>query len=141
MKTLMLTAEEEKLFSKFSQELRSGWEVVREEKTYEDSEDRREIRFQLLRLHDPSLRSFCEKAGQMKTPEDFAALAKSIDLQKVSNEELAQMFFALGPTVITAMAQAVLGVAVTHDDIEIAAALFVLRHEILDSFPSSVDVQ
>lgn len=134
MTTLYLTSMEQQLFAKLSAELREGWVIEGETVHYEDTPEKQMMRIGLVRLHDPVLLALKEKVLQAGTQEHMAALIHSIDLQKVNERDLASLFFAMGPEVLSYLIRSLLREAATDQDIEGITALTVIRHSILNAF-------
>lgn len=131
MRTLHLTAQEQTLFHAFPDALRDGWEMEAETLSYEDSLQRRMIRLSLLRLHDPKLLALRDQAQKADSVETIAALLVDFDLKEVDEDDLAELFFALGPVAITQLMAALFATAQTDADIEGITALSVIRHSVL----------
>ncbi len=134
MNTLYLTPSEEKMFSSRSADLQQSWTVTPEVLTYADTPERRAFRFQMLRVQDPQLIQFREKALQAMSDTTFIELASSIDLTRIDNRDLTQIVFALGPDAMGMIITGILQSATMKDDIELAAAFSALRHGMLESF-------
>lgn len=134
MNTLYFTPSEQKVFSSLSSELQGSWSVELERLTYADTPKRRAFRFQMLRVQDPALVQFREKALVVKNEQEFAALAATVDLKAVSNKDLTHIVFALGPDAMTMIIADLLESAKNQEDMELAAACAALRHGMLESF-------
>lgn len=134
MHTLYCTQSEQKAFVALSTDVQKGWTVELELLTYTDTPERREFRFQMMRVRDPQLLRFREQAMGAKTEKAFMDLATTIDLKKVDNRDLTHIIFALGPDAMTMIIGDLLRGAKNTEDIELAAALSALRHGMLESF-------
>lgn len=84
----------------------------------------------LLKLRDPRLLGFLEKAKKANTVDALAALVLGTDLKKVSDADLAELFFALGPGPIGRCVESMLAAAVKDEDIEGVAALTTIRRSL-----------
>ncbi len=105
-----------------------------EEKAWvEDKPEHRRMRFYLLRLHDPRLRAFLEQAKTRNSAEALAELVQKTDLAEVNDGDLAELFFALGPTTLSMLIEKMLRDAKTDVDVEGVASLTEIRHSLLSS--------
>jgi len=134
MTTLYLTPSEQQLFQALPSDLREGWTVEAETHGYNDTPPRMELRMALLRIHDPRLVAFREQVQTAKTIEEVVELIKLEDLSKVDEDDMAALFFALGPQYISSMIEVMLGEVTTDKDVEGITALTVIRHTILQAF-------
>src|SRR3989339_1049927 len=100
MNTLSLTAEEKKIFDGLPAPVREGWEVQEEKGSYQDSQEKLSTRLALLKVHDPKLVDFQKKAAGMSA-EQLSELIAKTDLTGVADADLAQLSFAVGPTILT----------------------------------------
>lgn len=133
MDTLFLTGREMKLFDALPSAVKEGWTVERETMTVEETPENIRTRLSLLSLHDPKLRAFQKKAQSMNTPEELASLVSDTDLKDVSDADLAELFFALGPTALSSLIEHELQHATTDDDLDNVDALVTIRHSLLSS--------
>lgn len=138
MHTLYLTGEEGKKFSVLPEAVRSTFSVEKETLTYKDSPKRRGVRFSLLQATDPQVQAVKDVALSSKTDEEFLEAAKAVDMRKVSEEQIADVLFALGPDVIGHFLVNLLSHAKTSDDMELIAALSEARHAMLSSLTSAL---
>jgi hypothetical protein len=136
MKTLFLTPQEQAVFDALSDDLKEGWETEGETLTYDDTPQKRMIRLSLLRLHDPVLLELRDRAEKAQSPEELANLLHDLDLKDIDDGDLASLFFALGPVVLSQLISHLLGAVTNDKDIEGVTALTVIRHSILSSFRS-----
>lgn len=134
--TLFLTDSEKAIFDGFEASQKEGWEVQDETLTFQDTEEYRKIRLELLRVHDPKLQDFQKKATEAKNSEEVEELIANIELQNLPEDDLMQLFFAMGPDVLTSFIKVYLEQAKTDDDLEAACALTNIRHALLDSLQS-----
>lgn len=133
MNTLYLTQAEHKTFDAFSDALKDGWEVEAETAQYTDTRQKQLIRLSLVRLHDPKLVALRESVQKCSTKEEVIALLQEKDLTDVGNDELAELFFALGPATLSGLIYAVLAQSSTDKDLEALAALTLIRHTMLSA--------
>ncbi len=134
MHTLHLTKEEQKLFAKLSPDLTKDLSVEAETLSYEDTPQRRAIRLKLLKVQDSSILAFLESAKKAKDNEGFIEAVKSVDLTKMSSDDLSELFFAIGPDAIGVILHGVLLAAVSRQDLDVAVSLSTIRHGVLEAF-------
>lgn len=133
MHTLYLTKDEQKLFAKLPTELTKELSVEQETMTYEDTPQRRAIRLKQLSVTDSSLKKFLETAAFAGSDQEFSAMITSLDLTKISGDDIAEIMFAIGPDGTGIMILQALEHANSRDAVELACALSLLRHEMLDA--------
>lgn len=124
---------EKEAFLSLSDSLREGWAVKDETLTYTDTPKNREIRFMIARFHDPKLLKIKEGFKSVKSDEDFVKLMETIDLGAMSETDLGQIVFALGPDALSAFILATMKTVDTDSDLVMLANLSELRHELLES--------
>lgn len=134
MNTLHLTTDERAMYEALPEALREGWTVEDETLTYDDSPQKCAIRLSLVRLHDPTLLKLRAQAQENASPEAVAALLQQTNLSDVLEDDLAELFFALGPAILTRLIAAMLPAVSTDADMEGATAITVIRHSVLQSF-------
>ncbi len=132
-----LTAAEQLLWAKVPQNLQGGWTVETETGTWRDSPERRRMRMQLVKLSDPKLLAFMEKAKAAATAEALAALLSETDLKGIADADIAELFFALGPAATGKLIELMLASAKTAADIEGIAALASIRRSLYTSLLST----
>lgn len=130
---LYLTADEKRFFASMKPELTGGWQVEQEALEFTDTPERRKLRFELLRLSDPSLKQAKERIVAAKSEAEFQQLLKTLDFSQIGNHDFSRLLFALGPDALSLVVQDVMGNAATKDDVELVAALAGLRHLMLES--------
>lgn len=134
MPTIFFTAEERKVLEKLPEGLRAGVKIDEEQKTFTDSDERREVRMRNLKLEHPELRALQEQAQKKKfTAEEIGKIAESIDLSGLSQNDLIEIAFAWGPDVFTQMIAAALPTVSSSDDLAEVANLAGIRHGLLIS--------
>ncbi len=133
MKTIYLTAQEKNIYDALPDDVREGWEVEDETVSYQDSDAKRATRFALLRLHDPKLLAFRDVASKVKNIEDLNVLNQRSDLSDVQDADLAELFFALGPEVLTHLIGFLFPSISDDEALEDIVALTVIRHSFLTS--------
>lgn len=133
MNTLFLKAHETSAFDALSADLREGWSVETETLSFQDTDHRRRIRFELLRVEDPAMKKFLESAAQAESADAFEALVKDTDFEKLSDADFSELMFAIGPDGIGILLEAALKNVKNDEDIAYAAELSQVRHGILES--------
>lgn len=133
MNTLHLTTAEQSIFASLSDALREGWSTETETLSFQDTEHRRRIRFEMLKLDDPRMQHFMEKASQAGSAEDLDALIKGTDFSDVSDADFSELMFAIGPDGVTLLLHAALANAKDDDDVSYVAELSHIRHGLLES--------
>ncbi len=134
MHTLILTPVETSLFAKVDTAMREGWDVQSEELTFDDSPEKFHLRLALIRLHDPALVAFRDRVKTMTKPEEIAAEMQKIAPELLLHDDLAALFFAMGPGMLSMMIELLLQEIENDTDLLRLAALTFVRHEILSSY-------
>ncbi len=134
--TLFLTDSEKTMFEGLDSSAKEGWDISEETLTFSDTEEYRKIRLELLRVHDPKLQELQKKALEAKTSEEMEELIAHIELQDLPEDDLMQLFFAMGPDVLTSFIKVYLEQSKMDDDLEAVCALTSIRHALLDSLQS-----
>lgn len=132
MKTLHLTDSEQALYQNLAADVRDGWEIATEDLPIQDSPEKRAVRMSLLRIRDPKLVLIQELAAGGDSKAVIDAI-QNHDLSEVNEEDLQQIFFALGPVVVTKLIESMIPEAKTDKDVEGITALTVIRHALLSA--------
>jgi hypothetical protein len=130
---LYLTADEQTLFRDLSGSLKEGWEVQAETQSFQDNDQRRRIRYELLKLEDPIVKDFLQNIATAKTEQEFQAVIEKTDFTKIANKDLMELLFAIGPDGVSVLVKTAIEQAQTDDDLMYAAELSNARHELLAS--------
>ena len=133
MHTLYLTADEKKLFEKLPGKLREGCEVKDETQTYKDSSARQTLRLEVIRLHDPKVKALQQTALAAKSEAELMKIVEEADLSGISDRDLTQLLFALGPEAIKGIISTMFAKAQKNEDIEQIAAFSALRNGMFES--------
>ncbi|MDD3896957.1 MAG: hypothetical protein PHU04_03910 [Candidatus Peribacteraceae bacterium] len=135
---LSLTADEQKLFDALPDGLKEGWVITEEQGTYSDTPRHRMMRMQLMHLHDPKMQEFLGKAKATEGDEKaLAALVARTDLSDVSDGDLAELFFVLGPAPLSALILSLLRAVKSDEDIDDLASLTLIRNSLLSALHHS----
>jgi hypothetical protein len=131
---LYLTAEEQKLFTEqVADHLRDGFNVETETLRFEDTPHRQRLRMETMYLTSPSLKAFADQVAKGMSVQDMGKLFSTFNPQDISETDFGQIFFGLGPTVMTAYLWQYLQDVRSDDDVMTLAAFTQLRHIILTS--------
>ncbi len=125
MSTIYLTTEEQTVFASMPEA--KGWKVV-SETVPQDTQEAMNIRYGLMRLRDPQLKSFQEGVRSAKSQDDVIALVKNIDLTKLSDDDLSELYFAMGAVGITTV---IAGLLTDKAPMDAIAAFSDIRHQLL----------
>ncbi len=133
MKTLYLTPTETSVFATLPEAVRDGWELEKEVLTYADTSEKQVLRLSLIRLHDPSLIHLRDKALEAATIEEVTALIHSMDVRLVDEDDLAELCFAIGPSMLSRLIVSLMKMVTNDKEMEAVTALTLIRHAILRS--------
>ncbi len=139
MNTLyFLQISEKAAFDRLPDALKEGWKIATSAggKTG-DTPERCLLRASLIRLHDPVLRNFLDKAKTCNTEKELAVLFSRIDLGSVHPDDLLELVFALGPDALSGIILQLLTSAKTDQDVLGIAALSFLREELFAASAAS----
>lgn len=134
---LHLTAAEIKLFQALPKELTKDWEATEETVVFTDTPEKMQIRMRNLTVHDPKLVALKAKAQSITTEKEFAALTGDIDFATIDQEDLIELYFAIGPDALTVFIGDALKHTKTSDDMIGLASLTIIRHGLLLSLTST----
>ncbi len=134
MNTLYLTWPEQILFQELPSGLTEGWKIDTEHLGFVDTPERRELRLSLVRIHDRRLLDLREKVQKAQTIEEVASYIQDMDLKGIDDDDIASLFFGLGPTYISSLIQHMLRTVTTDRELEGITALTVIRHSMLNAF-------
>lgn len=134
MNTLYLTWPEQILFQALPSGLTEGWKLATESLGFVDTPERRELRLSLVRVHDQRLKDLRDKVQKAQTVEEVATHIQDMDLKGIDDDDIASLFFGLGPAYISNIVQYMLRTAKADRELEGITALTVIRHSLLNSF-------
>lgn len=138
MNTLYLTATEKKLFDALSENLKEGWQIADADISYDETPEKRLIRFRLVRLQDPALKTFQEKAIAAKTEEEISDLLASFDMASLNEVDMTEIMYAMGPDLIGGVIEHYLKHVENDEDIEGIASISVFRNLFFSSQAANV---
>jgi len=133
---LYLTVDERTLFDALPAKLKEGWEVKEEKGTYQDDDMKRMLRMTFVRLQDPALKQLQVKLKSVKNEQELVELGKTVDFSSASEEDLAELFFAMGAKDMTRLLRMKMHSAQMDDDLDGIAALSGIRHTFYESVPA-----
>lgn len=139
MNTLyFLHLSEKAAFDRLSEGLKEGWNIMPSKgpKTT-DTPERQLLRTRLIRIHDPVLKKFQERAKACRNEQELFALLPSIDLASVHPDDLLELVFALGPDTLSGIILGLFKIAKTDRDVLGIASLSFLREELFAASLSS----
>lgn len=136
-KTLYLTKAEMDLFNTLPAGVKEGWEVKKEGLEFEDSPRKQAMRFQLMKPKSKSLVAFSKSIQKNPSQAELRKLIENLNFSQVSETELRQIFFAIGPSGLSALLQDALKNVKNDQDILFAADLSAARHILLETLTES----
>jgi hypothetical protein len=131
MHTVFLTREEKKEFLSLPTQYQDGWQVEEETIPFADSEESWRLRRDLLTFSDQGLKGIEEKVRSAASQEEVERAVENLQLSGLSDADLAELFFALGPVALSAIILRLLPLARSDDDVASLAAFTVIRHNLL----------
>ncbi len=135
MLTLQLTKAEMTLFQALPESVRNGWKTEEELLTFEDTPSRRSMRMSVIKLTDPRLLRLRTQVSELQQkPQDAKKLMDDMDFSDVNDDDLLQLFYAMGPDVLTFMIVQLLQPTANDEDVQMVASLSMIRHLILFAF-------
>ncbi len=137
IQTLYLTTAEQKLFDALSEQVKEGWMVEKESNDFQDAPAKRRMRLSLMHLHDFRLLAFVERAKATDSPEALAKLVLGQDLSGVSDNDIAELCFALGPSPLGRIIESLVSIATNDDNLTDIQAITVIRHSLLTSMQTT----
>lgn len=138
MKTLILTDVEQVAFSKLSADLRKDCKVQPETIIFQDTQEARDLRLEMMEVTDPTVLHFQRQISEIQSPEQFSSLVSGIDLGTVGDAAINQLLFALGPDAVTILIGRILPNAKSAEDMQGIADLSEVRHSLLHSLTVSI---
>ncbi len=133
MAALYLTPAEERLFRTLPDAIIHGCDIAQEQLTFQDSYDRRRMRFDLIQLKTPELFEVARRLQGSTSSDEILKLVDSIDIRTADPKDVSRLFFALGPDVISIIINQLLSTAATSDNIDDIGAFTEMRHDMLTS--------
>ena len=77
-----------------------------------------------------------QKAQGAKTMDEAAETLKDYDLENLSEDDMWEMFFALGPDAVASMMEKMFAEVKEDKDVENVSTLSIIRHELLTNLTS-----
>lgn len=123
------------LFQALPESVRNGWKTEEELLTFEDTPSRRSMRMSVIKLTDPRLLRLRTQVSELQQkPQDAKKLMDDMDFSDVNDDDLLQLFYAMGPDVLTFMIVQLLQPTANDEDVQMVASLSMIRHLILFAF-------
>jgi|GEM_PF-3340907 len=129
---LLLTGDEQKMFSALSAKIRDGWTVQNVTVTQEEDEDLA-VRLRMADFDTIPLRSFAQQLQTAKTSQDYMKAAAVFDFRTLDPEQMAELFFVLGVKTLTGFIGYLLLSAQTDEDIQGVSSLSQIRQMLSDT--------
>lgn len=137
MEALYLTSAEERLFRALPSQIIDGLEVVGEQINFQDTPARRYARLDLMKLEAGSpLRQQFESIRVDTDENSIVSIASGIDPKSLSEQDLREVFFVLGPAGMSVLISKALSLVKSSLDLDGVAALAAIRHELISSLPA-----
>jgi hypothetical protein len=134
--TLFLTSEEQQHL-RLEGALAQEWKIVTEKGVPTDSDKDRAIRMAFLSVQDSSLQDVARLARSGVAASLILAAILRLSLERVSESDLAELFFALGPVSLTALIATILEEGITQKTAPALALIAAVRHSYLVAASSS----
>lgn len=135
MLTLQLTQAEMKLFQALPETVRNGWKTEEEKLTFEDTPSRRAMRMSVIQLQDPRLLDLRKNIAELQQkPDEAKELIDALDFSGMSDDDMIQLFYAMGPDAVSFIIMQLLTAKTTDDDLKMVASLSMIRHLTLFAF-------
>ncbi len=134
MPSIHLTKEEQKKFAPYQAMLPKGWDVQQETLTFDDSREKHAARIRNLHITYKPLLEAMRKAQAIGKTDDLIALSATIDLSKVPESELLELYFAMGPKAFTDVLAMMLAQGLKDEkDMLVFVSDAIIRHKLLES--------
>lgn len=133
MPTLHLTPTEQTLHAALPADVRSDIAVVAERLSFEDSEELLSVRLELMHFSDPAMLDLRKRIQSAASMDDMMAAVDALDFRTVSEHDLIELLFALGPTIVGNLIEEMLHDAKEVDDVRSVATFSAIRHVMLQS--------
>ncbi len=134
--TLFLTAKEQAALTSIPAVLVAKTVMQTETLAYADTPQRRSIRVRNMQLAHPAFRELKEKFSGGTLAECMKFVAE-IPFESVSEDDLTELYFAMGPDVLTSLIAGMLPHVHSDDDVEALMSLSFIRHSLLSSLSVS----
>jgi hypothetical protein len=128
MNTLYLTPAERAVFQVLSPNVRDSWQVADAKIGYEESERRRRARFTNMNVQDPRLKDIRKRAEKGESKEQLTSVLGKADFSDLNESDMVELFYALGPEIISALILVLLSETKEDADLEQVSAYSSMRH-------------
>ncbi len=133
MKTLYLLPAEEKLLAALPGSITAGWTVEKETAVIIETADELKLRYRIANFTDPNVKALAESMKGAASSAEIEKILQTFDMQKLPQDQLAELFFTLGTKVTGWMITYVLSKAKDQEDMEGAAGLTLIRHMLIEA--------
>lgn len=97
--------------------------------SYEESEAKQRVRCKFMKL-SPKIQKSMSSVASAVSPEGMEKWVASLDLQSLTDDDIRELFYALGPVSIGRILERTIPLVQSDTDLEAVAAIAVLRHVI-----------
>lgn len=133
MKTLYLLPAEEKLLAALPGDITAGWTAEKETAVIIETADELKLRYRIANFTDPNVKALAESMKGAASSAEIEKILQTFDMQKLPQDQLAELFFTLGTKVTGWMITYVLSKAKDQEDMEGAAGLTLIRHMLIEA--------
>lgn len=138
---VFLTAHEQSAFLQLPAAIRPMATVEPEVLSYQDNDKRREIRVRNMQLRHPTLLQLKERLTSASALKEVTALLATMDFSVLPEDDLAELYFAMGPNVVSQLLTNLLPNVRSKEDLEALVSLSLIRHSLLLSLsPTGVSL-
>ncbi len=81
-----------------------------------------------MNIQDPWLKELQQKAMQINTSDGIMELVNTVDIKECNDSDLAELLYALGPNILSALLRKLMAEHQDDEGIEQVAALSSMRH-------------
>lgn len=127
MTTLYLTADEQKLFGALSAELREGWTIEGIDRICDERPEDLIMRYKTFSSDNGELKRLAEDAKNAKSTKELEKIASSLNVERLSYNEIVSLYFLLGTRVQSSMIRTLLKQAKEDEEIEAVMTISVIR--------------
>lgn len=128
---LHLTTNEQAILAVIPENLRKKVNIETETLMYADTPQRMQIRVKNMQLSAPGLLVFKKKVTEATTVEEVTGLLSTANLTALSEDDLSELYFAMGPDGVSTLIVQMLPHVRSEEDLEALISLCVIRHSLL----------
>ena len=120
---IYLTSDEQRAARKLLVDHGSGFTVQEETGAFQDSEEALAVRRSLVKFQDATLKELLPKLAKAATEAEAKALLEGVNMDALSDADIAEFFFLVGPEFVGLQIGSLLVSAASPQDVEAIAAL------------------